>query len=91
MQTCPECGKRFDPSDRASALTNAGAEAQILYCSVQCQRRARNRRPPSSSSAWALIRLARRRSARHLRNITSCRATSAASGTRPCRRTSTPA
>lgn len=41
---CPECQKLFDPADRATAITNAGAEAQIVYCSVACKRRAGNRR-----------------------------------------------
>lgn len=44
MQTCPECGKKFDPADRATAITNPGAEAQISYCSVTCKRKAGNRR-----------------------------------------------
>ena len=41
---CPECGREFDPADRATAVTNPGAEAQIVYCSVRCKRRAGNRR-----------------------------------------------
>ena len=44
MQTCPECGNRFDPADRATAITNDGAQAQIVYCSVACKRKAGNRR-----------------------------------------------
>ena len=41
---CPECGRQFDPADRATAITNDGAEAQIIYCSVKCKRKAGNRR-----------------------------------------------
>lgn len=41
---CPECGKRFDAADRATAITNDGAAAQIVYCSVVCKRKAGNRR-----------------------------------------------
>lgn len=44
MLACPECGKRFDPADRASAITQEGSEAQIVYCSVTCKRKAGNRR-----------------------------------------------
>lgn len=44
MLKCPECGKEFDPANRATAITNPGAEAQIVYCSVRCKRRAGNRR-----------------------------------------------
>lgn len=44
MNTCPECGRQFDPADRATAITNAGAESQIVYCSVTCKRKAGNRR-----------------------------------------------
>lgn len=41
---CPECGKTFDPADRASATTPEGSMEQIVYCSVQCKRKAGNRR-----------------------------------------------
>lgn len=44
MQTCPECGKRFDPADRATAITTPGSFEQIVYCSVTCKRKAGNRR-----------------------------------------------
>lgn len=44
MQTCPECGKQFDPADRASAITPDGSTEQIIYCSVACKRKAGNRR-----------------------------------------------
>lgn len=44
MIICPECSKGFDPADRAASTANAGSEAQILYCCIACQRRARNRR-----------------------------------------------
>lgn len=44
MMECPECSKLFDPADRATAITNDGAEAQIVYCSVKCKRKAGNRR-----------------------------------------------
>ncbi len=41
---CPECGKEFDPADRAGPTTQFGSEQQIIYCSEQCKRRAGNRR-----------------------------------------------
>ena len=44
MQTCPECGKPFESANRATAITNPGAEAQIVYCSETCKRKAGNRR-----------------------------------------------
>ena len=44
MNTCPECGRQFDPADRASSTANPGSEAQIVYCSITCKRKAGNRR-----------------------------------------------
>lgn len=44
MQTCPECGKTFDPADRATPLTQEASAIQIIYCSVACKRKAGNRR-----------------------------------------------
>lgn len=44
MQICPKCGKQFDPADRATPLTPEASVVQIVYCSVDCKRRAGNRR-----------------------------------------------
>lgn len=40
MQICPKCGKQFDPADRATPLTPEASVVQIVYCSVDCKRRA---------------------------------------------------
>lgn len=41
---CPVCDCDFDQADRAGPTTQEGAIVQILYCSVKCQRKARNSR-----------------------------------------------
>lgn len=35
---CHNCGNEFNPRDRASPGANAGAIAQIKYCSEKCAR-----------------------------------------------------
>ena len=44
VMICPNCGREFDPADRASCTANAGSIAQIRYCSRRCKRQAGNRR-----------------------------------------------
>ena len=44
MQQCPECKKIFDPADRATPITPEASATQIVYCSVECKRKAGNRR-----------------------------------------------
>lgn len=57
--TCPapDCGITFDPADRATAITNAGAESQILYCSVACKRRTGNARYYAAHSEKIIARI----------------------------------
>jgi len=43
-KTCANCGKRFDPADRAAVDANTAALDEIKYCSETCARSAENRR-----------------------------------------------
>lgn len=42
--TCPQCNQKFQLANRAKPDTPPGSEAQIIYCSVACKRKAGNRR-----------------------------------------------
>lgn len=44
MQKCQNCGKNFDPADRATSTATEGAVQQIKYCCEKCARSAENRR-----------------------------------------------
>jgi hypothetical protein len=66
-KACPECGNAFDPADRALAGAQAGAVAQIKYCSEICARKAENRRYYQTNKASTIRRTKQNRRLRRLK------------------------
>lgn len=41
---CANCGREFNPANRASPASSSSAMNQMRYCSMRCKRQAGNRR-----------------------------------------------